>query len=159
MEPVMIVCGSRRWLGHPANWILTNELDALWHRGMSAVWEGGAYGADLMGYDWAKKRGITTRTWPADWTRFGKAAGFKRSAEMIAAAPEGSIVVAFVVGPLEESRGTAFTVSQAPKRGLRVVLVEEKPDAAAYSVSHPAPASGEHRPHPVESPPAGAGCE
>ena len=158
MEPVLIVCGSRKWTGNPARWILTNELDSQWKRGMSAVWEGGAQGADLMGQQWADLRGIPTRPWPADWYRYGKSAGFKRSAEMIAAAPAGSVVVAFVVGPLEESRGTAYTVSQARKRGLRVVLVEEKPDAA-YSVSHPAPGAGEHRPHPVESPSPGAGCE
>jgi len=159
MEPVLIVCGSRKWIGNEARWILTNELDSQWKRGMSEIWEGGAFGADLMGYDWAKKRGITVRVWPADWQRFGKSAGFKRSAEMTAAAPEGSIVVAFVKGLLAESRGTLFTVNQAHKKGLRVWIVYQKTDDAEYSVSHPAPSDGELRPHPTASPSLCAGCE
>ena len=123
-----------------------------------AVWHGGAHGADSIAAQWAKARGYEVHVFHACWERFGKSAGFKRTAEMIAAAPAGSVVVAFVKGKLEESRGTAFTVDQAHKRGLRVVLIEEKPDAA-YSVSHPAHADGEHRPHPAESPSACAGCE
>jgi len=154
-EPVLIVCGSRKWQKAAK---LFDVLDEVCRGFPIEIWHGGADGADTLGGEWAWSRYCHAKAWCAQWSRFGKSAGFKRSAEMISAAPEGSIVVAFVVGPLKKSRGTAFTVHKAKERGLRVVLVEEKPDAA-YSVSHPAPGAGEHRPHPVESPSPGAGCE
>jgi len=157
MEPVLIVCGSRTW--HNEVQLFRNMNEISYKHPVLAVWHGGAHGADSIAAQWAKARGYEVHVFHAYWERFGKSAGFKRSAEMIAAAPAGSVVVAFVKGKLEESRGTAFTVRQARERGLRVWIVYQRPDDAAYSVSHPAPANGEHRPHPAESPSAGARCE
>ena len=158
MEPVLIVCGSRTWQNAQQLYSVLNGLRFTGFH-VTEVWHGGACGADAQGGHWAGCRRLPVRVWPADWPQFGRSAGFKRSAEMITAAPEGSIIVAFVKGLLEESRGTLFTVNQAHKKGLRVWIVYQKTDDAAYSVSHPAHADGEHRPHPAESPSACAGCE
>lgn len=43
---------------------------------------GMAKGADLMGYQFAREYGITCHTFPADWDKYGKAAGFRRNQEM-----------------------------------------------------------------------------
>ena len=156
MDPVLIVCGSRTWKNEVQLFRNMNEIS--YKHPVLAVWHGGAHGADSIAAQWAKARGYEVHVFHAYWRRFSKSAGFKRTAEMIAAAPAGSTVVAFVVGPLEESRGTAFTVSQARKRGLRVVLIEEKDDAE-YRVSQAGQGDGELRPHPAASPSPHPACD
>lgn len=124
-KPVLIVCGSRRWADYPR---LAATLEALiWpvcQPIYAAVWHGGARGADRLAAHFAAWRGRETRVWPADWRRYGRAAGVRRSAEMIAAAPEGSLLVAFVPGRLAESPGTAHAVRLARKRGLQIIVVD-----------------------------------
>lgn len=124
-DPVLIVCGSRRWADYPR---LAQALDNLiWPVRdpiYSAIWHGGARGADRLAAHYAAWRGREVRVWPADWRRYGRAAGVRRSAEMIAAAPEGSLLVAFVPGALADSVGTAHVVRLARRRGLAVVIVD-----------------------------------
>lgn len=42
-------------------------------------------GADAMAALWASDYGVRTEEHPADWERFGKSAGMRRNAEMVAA--------------------------------------------------------------------------
>lgn len=49
---------------------------------ISEVVCGGATGADMGGYRWAKKRGIPVKMFQADWGRHGKSAGPIRNREM-----------------------------------------------------------------------------
>lgn len=128
-QPVLIVCGSRRWSDRRR---LIDTLDRLCCRPGSLgywpaeLWHGGAAGADQMAGEFAAADPyrLPVRVWPADWARYGRSAGVRRSAEMVAAAPAGSLVVAFVPGRLAESAGTAHTVVLARRRGLRVVVVD-----------------------------------
>ena len=46
------------------------------------VVSGTARGADKFGEDVAKEMGLPVKRFPADWTTFGKGAGFKRNEEM-----------------------------------------------------------------------------
>ncbi len=126
-NPVLLVCGSRRWADFPR---LAEVLDKLirpvCRPVYSAVWHGGAGGADSLAARWAAALPcpLPVRVWPADWHRYGRAAGVRRSAEMLAAAPPGSLLVAFVPGRLADSAGTAHTVRLARRRGLTVVVVD-----------------------------------
>ena len=43
---------------------------------------GMAKGADMMGYLFAREHWITCHEFPADWNKYGKAAGFRRNQEM-----------------------------------------------------------------------------
>lgn len=43
---------------------------------------GMAKGADKMGWQFARDQGITCHEFPADWDKYGKAAGFRRNQEM-----------------------------------------------------------------------------
>jgi uncharacterized phage-like protein YoqJ len=43
---------------------------------------GMAKGADMLGYMFARQEGITCHRFPADWNKYGKAAGFRRNQEM-----------------------------------------------------------------------------
>jgi len=123
-NPVLIVCGSR---SYPNQYDLNVTLQRLWSEGsFTALWSTDAAGASRLARLWAMARCIPVRRWPADWARYGRAAGVRRSAEMIAAAPPGSLLVAFVPGRLADSVGTAHEVRLARQRGLAVVIVDSR---------------------------------
>ena len=124
-DPVLIVCGSRHWVDYPRlAEVLDNLIWPVCQPIYSAIWHGGARGADRLAAHYAAWRGREARVWPADWGRYGRGAGVRRSAEMIAAAPPGSLLVAFVPGRLAASPGTAHEVRLARRRGLAVVIVD-----------------------------------
>jgi hypothetical protein len=60
----------------------------------------------------ARKRGLCTEVYPADWNQFGKSAGYIRNRAIIEAVDG---VVAFWDG---QSRGTAHAIQLARKRGI-----------------------------------------
>lgn len=82
---------------------------------------GMAKGADLMGYQFAKEYGITCYEFPADWNRYGKAAGFRRNQEM---ADFSDGLVAFWDG---KSRGTKHMIETMEDQGKPVYIVEYRP--------------------------------
>lgn len=59
---------------------------------------------------------------PAEWEKFGKAAGPIRNIEMLNENPD--LVLAFH-NDLSKSKGTAHTVKTAQKRGLKVKVIGE----------------------------------
>lgn len=60
-----------------------DRLDDLRSKNLiNEVVSGGASGADACGEEWAKERGIPVKRFPADWNKFGKAAGPIRNAQM-----------------------------------------------------------------------------
>ena len=86
------------------------------------VISGGCRGADAMGEEWARSRGLRLSIFSADWEKYGKAAGPIRNAQMAeyAAKSENGMLVAFPVG---ESRGTYSMVRIAMKHGLETVVI------------------------------------
>lgn len=75
---------------------------------------GKARGADTLGEQYAKERGYSVKYFPADWDRYGKAAGYIRNEEM---AENADALVAFWDG---KSRGTRNMIEIAKERGLRI---------------------------------------
>lgn len=57
---------------------------------------GAARGADYLGEEWARERGIPYERYPADWKRYGKSAGYKRNLQMAEVA---DMAVGFEGGP------------------------------------------------------------
>lgn len=125
----VLVCGGRNY----DNWSdLKNTLDDIhinWVDLSSVddpefiLIEGGAIGADFLSKVWLKD--LFPETWkdhllefPADWKRYGKAAGSIRNQQMI---DEGQpdLVVAFPGG-----NGTADMINKAEKVNIPVVVVE-----------------------------------
>lgn len=75
---------------------------------------GKARGTDTLGERYAKERGYTVHYFPADWNRYGKAAGYIRNEEM---AKNADALVAFWDG---KSRGTKNMIELANQYKLRV---------------------------------------
>lgn len=77
---------------------------------------GKARGADALGEQYAKNRGYAVRYFPADWERYGRAAGPMRNQEMAGGA---DALAAFWDG---ESRGTGHMIQCARRLGLRLLV-------------------------------------
>jgi len=77
----LVVIGSRSFTDSRSLFAYCDKVGSSF----SKVWSGGARGADRLGESWARSRSKKFRLFPADWGRFRKSAGFRRSAEMIGA--------------------------------------------------------------------------
>lgn len=107
----VIITGSRDWNNTQ---LIYNKLDALLEEFHSlTIIHGRAKGADFIAGVWAKKHGVPVVEFPAEWKRFGKAAGMIRNREMLEAYPD-ALVVAF---PLPQSIGTYGMLKEAEERG------------------------------------------
>jgi len=84
----------------------------------TTIIQGDARGADLIAKSVARAQGCPVESYPADWTRYGRAAGPIRNKQML---DEGKpdLVLAFSQH-LAFSKGTANMVGQARQRGIEV---------------------------------------
>lgn len=78
---------------------------------------GGAKGADLLGEKYATESGYPCKSFPADWEKYGKAAGYKRNAEM---AKYANCLIAFWDG---KSKGTQHMINIAKNNGLQIKII------------------------------------
>lgn len=111
----VIIAGSRGFSDFAA---LCSYCDKVLSRkaqeGQIVVLSGHCRGVDLMGEAYAKSKGYTVEVHPADWQRYGLAAGPKRNKEMAAAA---HALIAIWDG---KSRGTKNMIDEARAAGLPV---------------------------------------
>jgi hypothetical protein len=113
----VLVTGGR---GFSNRTLLFATLDRLHaSHAFTALVHGGASGADRLAGEWAASRGIPVKVHPADWQKYGRAAGPVRNQRMIAEKPD--MVVAFPGG-----RGTADMVRRARQAGIELVVVEQE---------------------------------
>lgn len=127
----VLVCGGRQFAnpnvhGKPAAEVfeetckLVSALDALNEKPgycITRIIHGCAPGADMAAANWAGDRGIAVEPYPAEWRKYGSAAGPIRNARMLAmGAPD--VVIAF-----PGNRGTADMVRRARAAGVRVIEV------------------------------------
>lgn len=75
------------------------------------------HGADGIGEQWAAKRGIHVRVFPADFKRLGRSAGPKRNKEM---AEYGDELIAFYDG---HSKGTGDMINKAHAEKITITIV------------------------------------
>lgn len=94
----------------------------------SVVVTGGARGVDSVAEYAAKQRGIKTEVYVPAWNVYGKSAGFRRNAEIVAACDR---VVAFWDGV---SRGTQHTIHLARTAGKPVKIIRADDDAGSEGV-------------------------
>lgn len=82
-----IVAGSRTFQNYP---FLCKELDKIKEQ-IDEIVCGEARGADTLGRTYAYDNDILIKSYPADWERYGKSAGFVRNEEMAAYADKAII--------------------------------------------------------------------
>ena len=113
---VVLVCGSRFYSDYARVYQYLKSLE--W---VSQVVAGGCRGADALAVRAAKACGYPFREFPADWRKFGKAAGPIRNQRML---DEGKpdLVLAFHENP-DESKGTKDMIRRARRQGIPVRLI------------------------------------
>lgn len=79
---------------------------------------GMANGPDLIGKEWAEHRGIPVLSSPANWSKYGPAAGPIRNSEM---AKEAEALIAFWDGV---STGTKDMIKKMKGRPNRIIIVD-----------------------------------
>lgn len=106
----VLVCGSRHFKDED---LMEKVLDEF---RISTIIEGEARGADVMARQYGERRNIPVEPFPADWNKYGKAAGPIRNSQML---KEGrpDLVIAF---KYEGSRGTQNMIDQAKRKGIEV---------------------------------------
>lgn len=111
----VLVCGGRNY----SDWaLLAGVLDGL-HRvtPINCIIHGAARGADALAERWAIEKNVARYRFPADWQKYGLAAGPIRNQIMIdRGKPE--LLVAFPGG-----RGTADMIRRAQTASIRIVQV------------------------------------
>lgn len=113
----VLICGDRHWTDRE---LIRSWLSKLQDWRYDTVLEGKANGADSIAGEEAKRMGMTVLEFPAEWEKYGRAAGPIRNRQMLDQLPD--FVVAFH-DDLSKSRGTADTVKEARKRGIEVMVV------------------------------------
>jgi hypothetical protein len=125
----ILITGSRVWKDKAAilaalveqlptcSWPVTivHGAQKRWdHRGQRFI------GADFYADEIAREVGLEVDPHPADWDRYGKAAGPIRNREMVATldATNGDRVLAF---PIRDSRGTRGCMAIAEEAGIPVI--------------------------------------
>jgi hypothetical protein len=109
----VLICGDRHWTDRELIRDAIYSID-----GIGSIIEGEARGADRIAREIANEEGIPVFPFPADWTRWGRAAGPIRNQQMLVDGKP-DLVLAFH-DDLEHSKGTKDMVTRALKAGLPV---------------------------------------
>ena len=122
----IIIAGSRKFNDYPK---MVKELDNLGIHLINSInpieiVSGHAPGADTLGEKFAKAYDYPLKIFPAEWDKYGKAAGPIRNEQMAKYAAESDmgILIAFPIG---ESKGTRNMIKLAQQYGLEICVIEE----------------------------------
>ena len=119
MEKIrLIVAGSRCFDDYDLLKSQINEIKVKYE--IVEIVSGTARGADRLGELYAKEHNIPVKRFPADWDRYGKAAGYIRNVQMAEYAD------ACICFSINYSRGTEHMInlSKLNKLKLRVVRLD-----------------------------------
>ncbi|MBI2020165.1 DUF2493 domain-containing protein [Candidatus Daviesbacteria bacterium] len=110
----ILVCGDRNWVDKLLIKSVLRQL--LSKNSIDYIIEGEARGADSLARECAEELGIKVLKFPADWKKYGKAAGPIRNQQML---KEGKpdLVLAFHDN-LQNSKGTANMIKISKKAGI-----------------------------------------
>jgi hypothetical protein len=116
----VLICGDRLWDDKE---LIRATVQALLkkHKKLVVI-DGTAPGADRLGHEVAKELKLGFQRFPADWMRYGLAAGPIRNRQML---KEGrpDLVLAFH-DDLKMSKGTKDMIKVAQKAGVEVIKVK-----------------------------------
>jgi len=109
------VVGSRKFTDYAKLEKVLDSLNKI--RPISLIVSGGAEGADTLAEKWAEERGVPKLIFPAEWEKYGKAAGPIRNKDIVSNSDR---IVAFWDG---KTPGTASTVEISKKAGKPVITI------------------------------------
>ena len=114
----VIVAGGRKFNDYP---LLENKLNNILSEVCKThtvhIVSGRAFGADELGERYANWNDLPIDSYPAEWDKYGKSAGYKRNALM---ADNADALVAFWDG---KSRGTMHMIDLAKSKGLKIRVI------------------------------------
>lgn len=113
----VLICGDRFWNSWSmvkSRMLLLSQSDVVVH--------GAARGADSIAASLANGMGLAVESFPAEWDKYGKAAGPIRNRAMLDTAPD--LVIAFH-NNIESSRGTKDCVFEARRRGIPTEVISD----------------------------------
>lgn len=119
MPTVALITGSRSYSCHALAARIVARLKARYGDDLVIRHGDCPTGVDAAFEAAAKAAGVTTERWPADWSKFGRGAGPKRNAAMVAAEPRPAFVLAFRASE-QWTPGTLSCVKLALAAGLPV---------------------------------------
>ncbi len=103
----LAIVGSRRY---PRLELVRQLVHRL--KPSTVVVSGGCWGVDRAAVAAAASAGLASEEMPAEWQRFGRSAGFRRNAALVASVDG---LIAFWDG---RSQGTAHSIALARSRGI-----------------------------------------
>ena len=120
----ILICGGRHFDNYKLlesiviNYLIQHEIK---DKNIEII-SGHCPGADLLGEKYSKEHNTALKIFPAQWKRYGKAAGPLRNKEMIEylSSFDNKLVIAFI-GP--NSKGTRNTIALARKLKIDVIEV------------------------------------
>jgi len=112
----VLACGDRNWSDAAK---IRERLARL--PGDTVIVHGAARGADTLAGLVANRLKLVVEAFPADWERYGRAAGPIRNREMLDTRPD--LVIAFHSN-LAESKGTRDCVNEAKRRHIPVEVIQ-----------------------------------
>lgn len=141
----VLVCGDRNWTNKDQMRIVLKTI-----RDLELIIEGGARGADKLAGEIALELGIPVRELPADWDKYGRAAGPIRNKQMLNERPD--LVLAFHDN-IAESRGTRNMLELAKGAGVPTRLCTSDSSSAGIGFR-----DKQYKPPGYDSVSIGSGC-
>lgn len=111
---VAIIAGSRTI----NNYDLVKNCISMVNTEITEVVCGMAKGVDSWGRAWAIERGIPVKEFPAEWNKFGKAAGYRRNVDMARYAKENDGCLILIWDG--KSKGSGHMKNIAAEYGLKI---------------------------------------
>ena len=115
----VLICGDRNWRDEDMINQVIEDLKAYYN--IRTVIEGEANGADLLARRQALRQGVDVIAFPANWKKYGKAAGPIRNQRMLADGKP-DLVIAFHDNIIQ-SKGTRHMVETAQRADVPVILM------------------------------------
>jgi len=119
-EKKVLICGSRHWTNRE---LIRAWVDKLKCWGYTTVIEGEAPGADTIARQEAVIAGMHVIPVPANWAKYGRAAGPIRNTEMLSMDPD--LVVAFHED-ITKSKGTKNMVQLARYYNVQTIVIDQE---------------------------------
>lgn len=120
----VIISGDRNWSNHDLEnkieWLLKQMPKNTNGKWTVLIIHGGCRGVDMTADKIARKLGFSIVSAPANWKKYGKAAGPIRNKEML---DMGANAVYAFHQNIGNSKGTKDMIDQAKTRGIPVFLI------------------------------------